>query len=67
MKIETTTNSVSNSSTETEFNWESAETVFKDLSSTQRLEWLETCIHEFLALRQSVGLPFPVRENDRSY
>jgi hypothetical protein len=67
MKTGPLTEFKADSSSAAGFNWESTETAFKDFSPVQRLQWLETCIHEFLALRRSVGLPFPVRERETSY
>lgn len=51
----------------TAFNWETTQTAFEDLTPIQRLEWLERCALEFLALRKSVGLPFPSRQDDPHY
>jgi hypothetical protein len=58
---------ISPETTGSPFDWKSTETDFLQLTPTQRIQWLETCIEEFLSLRKAAGLGFPTRENDRSY
>ncbi|MDZ4789201.1 MAG: hypothetical protein SH807_09700 [Blastochloris sp.] len=67
MNLNPATELSSSLSSTLEFGWETTQTEFKNLKPAQRLEWLERCAVEFLALRKAVGLPFPDRLDDPNY